>query len=143
MSGYGVIEWKDGRFYQGQWLFGTMHGVGKYIWSDKKQYEGQYVNGKKHGFGVYQWPDGRLYKGYWKDGKQHGLAEYQVTQPTVMGHNNKATQSRYGLWKEGRRVKWFAIDPSKMLNEQLLAIEEEVITSLQSSSQRPEELDLY
>lgn len=102
----------------GTWRQGNMHGFGRYVWSDEKRYEGQYVDDKKHGYGIYQWPDGRLYKGYWKDGNQHGLAEYQTlvtTQDEDGGAPRQELQCRYGLWREGKRLKWFSLD--KALNK--------------------------
>ena len=111
-----------------------MHGYGKYVWSDQKKYEGQYVDDKKHGYGIYQWPDGRLYKGFWKDGKQHGLAEYQTVNQSAFGQQ-KDVQSRFGLWQNGRRVKWFNIDKSRSLTEQQKQIEEEVVQELNCSAE--------
>ena len=32
-----------------------MHGKGKYTWKDGRYYEGEYINDKKHGCGVYRW----------------------------------------------------------------------------------------
>jgi hypothetical protein len=89
-----------------------MHGIGRYTWSDNKQYEGQYLHDKKHGYGVYIWPDGRVYRGYWKDGKQHGLAEYSVVVEKV-SENEVRSQVRYGLWKDGRRQRWFKVRNSE------------------------------
>ena len=41
----------------------------EYVWKDGRSYEGQYLFDKKHGYGIYKWPDGRVYAGYWKEGK--------------------------------------------------------------------------
>lgn len=106
----------------GTWRQGNMHGFGRYVWSDEKRYEGQYVDDKKHGYGIYQWPDGRLYKGYWKDGNQHGLAEYQTlvtTQDEDGGAPRQELQCRYGLWREGKRLKWFSLDKALNKRDQL------------------------
>lgn len=46
-----------------------MHGQGVLIWRDGKRYEGQFVNDKREGRGVFRWKDGRVYDGMWKDGK--------------------------------------------------------------------------
>ena len=46
--------------------------------SDGRVYEGDYKDDKKHGFGIYTWSDGRKYQGYWARGKQHGLGMYSV-----------------------------------------------------------------
>ena len=46
-----------------------MNGFGSYVWKDGRSYEGQYLFDKKHGYGIYRWPDGRVYSGNWKKGK--------------------------------------------------------------------------
>ena len=43
-----------------------MHGYGVYTWKDGRKYEGEYLYDKKHGFGVYTWADGRRYAGEWE-----------------------------------------------------------------------------
>lgn len=103
-----------------------MHGIGLYTWKDKKFYEGEYVNDKKEGFGKYSWPDGRVYKGYWKDGKQHGLGEYTVSVGDKTGSSLKK-QTRYGMWIDGSRTKWFPVSREFDLDTQLNAIEESLI----------------
>ena len=42
-----------------------MHGKGIYTWKDGRKYEGMYLFDKKSGYGVYQWADGRKYEGQW------------------------------------------------------------------------------
>lgn len=46
-----------------------MHGYGVLIWRDGKKYEGQFVNDKREGKGTFSWSDGRQYIGEWKGGK--------------------------------------------------------------------------
>jgi hypothetical protein len=98
-----------------------MHGVGLYTWSDKKSYEGEYSQDKKEGYGKYTWPDGRVYRGYWKDGKQHGLGEY-----TIASEGFPQSQTRYGLWYNGNRQRWFPIMSDQDVTSQLDAIEESI-----------------
>ena len=40
-----------------------MNGNGVIKWKDGKQYTGQYVDDKKHGNGIFEWADGRKYMG--------------------------------------------------------------------------------
>lgn len=49
-----------------------MHGNGLLNWSDGKKYDGMFVNDKREGQGHFTWSDGRQYIGEWKAGKQHG-----------------------------------------------------------------------
>ena len=53
-----------------------MDGQGVLTWRDGKRYEGQFVNDKREGHGVFVWADGRKYIGSWKAGKQHGIGTY-------------------------------------------------------------------
>ena len=46
-----------------------MHGYGILIWKDGKKYEGEFVNDKREGRGSFTWADGRQYIGEWKAGK--------------------------------------------------------------------------
>jgi len=50
-----------------------MHGRGLLVWRDGKRYEGEFVNDKRDGKGTFIWKDGRKYEGDWQDGKQHGI----------------------------------------------------------------------
>jgi len=46
-----------------------MHGRGLLQWADGKLYEGDFVNDKRQGNGIFKWKDGRVYDGEWRDGK--------------------------------------------------------------------------
>lgn len=46
-----------------------MHGKGKMNWGNGKYYEGDFVFDMKHGYGIFYWGDGRIYSGEWRDGK--------------------------------------------------------------------------
>lgn len=84
-----------------------MHGVGIYFWADGRKFEGQYSGDKKDGFGTYCWTDGRKYEGWWSRGKQHGLGTY------IDPAKGKV---KYGLWENGKRVKWFDEQTIKLIN---------------------------
>jgi hypothetical protein len=46
-----------------------MHGAGILKWKDGKRYEGEFVNDKREGNGTFIWADGRRYIGGWRCGK--------------------------------------------------------------------------
>lgn len=85
-----------------------MAGVGIYKWNDGRVYKGGYQADQKEGYGIYKWPDGRTYQGYWADGKQHGLGIY------IVQSENK---TKYGLWENGKRIKWFTDAEVQLINE--------------------------
>ena len=46
-----------------------MHGSGLLKWRDGRSYFGEFLEDKKQGFGIFIWPDGRKYIGNWDKGK--------------------------------------------------------------------------
>ena len=96
IEGYGIYKYVDGRQYSGQWKNNQMHGYGEFIWVEGKKYIGFYKNDKKEGFGIYYWPNNRFFVGFWKQGKQNGVGKYV-----------KDDAAKYGIWKDGKREKWF------------------------------------
>ena len=113
INGYGAYEWHDGRKYFGHWKENDMHGYGIYIYSDGIRYDGQYENDKKEGYGIYYWTDGRKYEGWWHNGKQHGLGTYT-------DQNKKSI--KFGLWENGKRIKWFDEESILMINQKRLDV---------------------
>lgn len=70
--GWGVMTYRNGSRYSGQWHDGRMHGNGTITWSDGGEYRGQWRAGKRTGWGSYRWPDGRRYIGHWNDNRISG-----------------------------------------------------------------------
>ena len=79
-----------------------MHGQGTYTWPDGRIYQGEYKNDKKDGYGIYKWSDGRAYEGWWHKGKQFGFGKYLSSK-----------ELKYGLWENGRRIRWIAKDEAE------------------------------
>lgn len=50
-----------------------MHGKGILTWKNGKKYNGEFNNNKREGKGICVWKDGRKYDGMWLDGKEHGM----------------------------------------------------------------------
>lgn len=46
-----------------------MHGKGLIKWKDGKSYDGEYFEDKKQGRGTFIWNDGRKYIGHWNNGR--------------------------------------------------------------------------
>jgi hypothetical protein len=111
IHGYGQYLWYDGRQYYGQWKLNDMHGFGIYIYADGIRYDGQYENDKKEGYGIYYWTDGRKYEGWWHKSKQHGLGTYTDSSKNTI---------KYGLWENGKRIKWFDEQAILQINQKRL-----------------------
>ena len=55
LNGQGIMQWADGRSYEGQWKDDKYNGQGTLKWTDGKSYEGEFKDGKKHGQGTFKW----------------------------------------------------------------------------------------
>ena len=51
-----------------------------------------------HGYGVYTWNDKRKFEGSWSNCKQEGEGKYI----------DKNGNIKYGIWKNGIRIKWIS-----------------------------------
>lgn len=69
---YEVVNYSDGRRYEGELENGYRHGRGIMHYSSGAVYDGEWENGKKHGHGKYTWSGGTVYEGEWKDGCRNG-----------------------------------------------------------------------
>lgn len=115
MHGSGVLEYRDGRQYMGDWKYGKKagngkqhfedgsyyvghfsnnlpHGQGTYTFNAKTYYEGQLENGLFEGPGKMYYEDGSHFVGLWKKNKRNGPGT--LTLPTG--------QLVKGEWKDGR-----------------------------------------
>ena len=110
--GVGYEIWNDSSSYSGEYKNGKKNGIGYYIWPDGTSYKGEWKNNNMEGFGIYYWPNNRIFIGFWKEGKQNGVGKY-IKDDIV----------KYGIWKDGKREKWFEN-------------EEEFLNSLDSENKR-------
>lgn len=114
MNGLGLCTWVDGKKYAGSWLNNQMHGFGIYNYADGVRYEGWFSHDKKEGFGRYFWTDGRQYAGYWHKGKQHGIGTFI--------DKGKDKIAQFGMWEQGKRLKWWTPDEVIEINQQVLDV---------------------
>jgi hypothetical protein len=70
--GNGIMNYEDGRIYNGDWCDGRWHGYGIATFSNGDTYEGNYNYDQRHGIGTYRWSDGRVYSGTFQADKRHG-----------------------------------------------------------------------
>lgn len=91
--GRGLLRYREGDKYEGEWEDGLRHGQGEYFSkASGAKYEGEYQNDVKHGRGKYTYPNGDVYNGEWNEGKRHGKGLYR----------NKETGGVYeGEWVNG------------------------------------------
>lgn len=57
-EGQGVVKWKNGDVYTGEFRFGLRQGKGVYVTQKGLHtYDGDWKGSLKHGFGVEYWPN--------------------------------------------------------------------------------------
>ncbi|XP_054857869.1 MORN repeat-containing protein 1 isoform X2 [Eublepharis macularius] len=72
-QGHGKLLFKDGSYYEGEFVDGEIVGNGFRYWAyTGNTYSGQFLYGELHGHGVMQYKDGRKYEGDFCYGLQEG-----------------------------------------------------------------------
>ncbi|XP_063143557.1 MORN repeat-containing protein 1 isoform X4 [Rattus norvegicus] len=81
-NGYGVYVYPNSFFrYEGEWKGGKKHGHGKLLFKDGSYYEGEFVNGEITGEGYQHWAwSGNTYSGQFVLGEPqgHGIMKYKA-----------------------------------------------------------------
>ena len=70
---HGILKYKDGSKYVGEFINGKFSGQGTFVWLDGVKYVGEFKAGKRHGQGTYKWGDGTINSGIWKKDKLSSL----------------------------------------------------------------------
>jgi hypothetical protein len=91
-DGYGIMKYRQGQKYTGDWEKGRWHGHGVLIMKSGDAYEGFFVNHEKHGQGESRFIDGRVF-----DGRFH-LDEMREGKLTFTDNSYY-----HGLMKNGKR----------------------------------------
>ena len=95
----GIMNYKDGSKYEGQWKDDKRHGKGVFTSMNYNnpnlagiKYEGEFNNDRIEGFGIAKYTSGDKYEGEWKNNKQYGK-----------GALNYVGGGKYvGEWKNGK-----------------------------------------
>ena len=72
MEGRGLIEWADGRKYEGQFQDGIRFGQGVMTFADGSVYDGNWIDGNRSGMGTLTLAEGGKYTGLFQDNLRHG-----------------------------------------------------------------------
>lgn len=78
-NGEGIMVFKKGDNYKGQFKNGQLHGVGRLRLHNGDVYIGNFSNGLFHGKGRYKFNNGDNYFGYWQKGHMHGKGTYTTS----------------------------------------------------------------
>lgn len=69
MEGKGIMNWPDGRTYEGEWSLDHMHNFGKMTFPDGRKYVGGWRNGQRHGEATITLKNGETKAGIFDNGK--------------------------------------------------------------------------
>ncbi|KAF6345107.1 MORN repeat containing 1 [Rhinolophus ferrumequinum] len=97
--GRGKLLFKDGSYYEGEFVDGEIMGEGCRLWaSSGNTYSGQFVLGEPQGHGIMKYKAGGRYEGELSRGLREGLtsATSQGLQPRARRH------MRQGTWMPAR-----------------------------------------
>ena len=70
--GRGVLRFKNGGYYEGEWAKDCYEGTGRYV-SAGGVYEGMFRGGELCGRGVFRWANGDVYDGEWAANAADGV----------------------------------------------------------------------
>ena len=77
-EGFGVMIYKDGTKYQGEFINDKVEGYGLYYNKEGRLvYEGYWKNGKRNGIGIYHAEDGSIFKGEWANNIKNGVGIFE------------------------------------------------------------------
>lgn len=71
-QGLGMLIYKDGSVYEGEWHEGKRHGHGRLVSTNGSSYVGEWRCDKSSGYGVFASQQGYKYEGDWLEEAQHG-----------------------------------------------------------------------
>jgi len=108
MTGLGIKNWNDGRFYQGQFKNNKRHGYGIYHYNNGQKYLGTWANGKRHGFGKQTFAADSQKENV---DDQNWLKEHVIVEDSdAEGDENTKEQYFVGVWEQGIRLTWLKHD---------------------------------
>ena len=64
-NGKGVLYYKSGDKYIGDWVSDSITGRGKLYWKNGERFEGEFKNGNLSGLGTFYLSNGRVLHGIW------------------------------------------------------------------------------
>ncbi|KYO31431.1 MORN repeat-containing protein 1 isoform X1 [Alligator mississippiensis] len=107
--GHGKLLFKDGSYYEGEFVDGEILGNGLRYWaSSGNTYSGQFMLGELHGHGVMQYRDGGKYEGEFSCGMREGYgllvdSDGQIYQGSF--HKNKKHGGGKMTFKNGDKYE--------------------------------------
>ena len=84
--GKGVLKYKNGDEYQGEWVDDERKGKGTMIYNNGDQYQGQWENNMRNGKGVILYKNNDQYEGEWENDMRHGEGQIYYRVGTYKGH---------------------------------------------------------
>ena len=75
-KGFGIIYYKNGDIYEGEFKNNKLDGIGIYYYKNGDRYEGEFKDGMCNGIGTYYFYNGGRYEGLFKNGIYDGCGTF-------------------------------------------------------------------
>jgi hypothetical protein len=74
--GTGIMKYRTGDMYEGEWVDDCMHGQGIMVYTNGEKYRGQWEGNKRHGIGVHQFLETSRYEGSFVNDQMEGKGAF-------------------------------------------------------------------
>lgn len=74
--GKGIMKYRTGDLYEGEWLDDCMHGQGIMVYTNGEKYRGEWNENKRHGIGVHQFLETSRYEGEFANDHMDGTGTF-------------------------------------------------------------------
>jgi len=115
-NGKGVLYYKSGDKYIGDWVSDSITGRGKLYWKNGERFEGEFKNGNLSGLGTFYLTNGRVLHGIWD--KSKSVPHNQNQTQKFWGSNVFAQNEQYLRDKLKKEVTFHFADGTRFEGEQ-------------------------
>ena len=99
-EGKGYKEYKNGKFFEGEWKNNKREGKGILKYTNGNVYEGEFKNDTPEGKGILKYVSGAIYEGEFKNNKAEGKGIYKYANGIVYdGEFKKGLKEGKGIFK--------------------------------------------
>jgi len=100
-NGIGVMIYANGNKFFGRWVDDARNGYGKLFLANGTRYEGEFENNKFEGYGTFQYADKSVFSGMWSASYPHGPGRYKRSDNEIIE----------GIWQNGSLSELKNINP--------------------------------
>lgn len=112
-NGQSTYKFKNGAVYEGQMLYGKLHGIGTLTYANRDVYKGHWKMNKREGEGILNTHDGLSFQGAFVNHQLHGLVRvYDKIGGRFEGQWTNGTNNHLGLYTNmsGEKIEGYWSD---------------------------------